>query len=224
MASARPDCQIIGGMEYFSGRLPSQCGSFLAGIPRLPRTCADHGWTTSPMPSPWTATNSVPCWSPPGSARRPSTRWSPCSPRTAAGLRSHRRRHRASRPRTRAPDPDHHPLGRQGRHHPARTAHGTGDRPGHRRAHRRAGVPGCRQAAAGPAWRRADRPQGRAGAWCDRAVIRSQCPGNPLPPGLRSMHPASYRSDVSTRYIAATSRHMICRRRWSQPDVQRAVV
>jgi hypothetical protein len=64
----------------------------------------------------------------------------------------------------------------------------------------------------------------RGGAWCGRAVIRSQCPGNPLPPGLRSMHLASYRSDVSTRYIVATGRHMICRRRWRQPDVQRAVV
>ena len=38
--------------------------------PRLPRTCAGHEWTTSPMPSPWTAANSVPCWSPPGSSRR----------------------------------------------------------------------------------------------------------------------------------------------------------
>jgi hypothetical protein len=64
----------------------------------------------------------------------------------------------------------------------------------------------------------------RGGAGCDRAVIRSQCPGNPLPPGLRSMHLASYRSDVSTRYIAATGRHVVCRRRRRQPDVQRAVV
>ena len=37
---------------------------------RLPRTSAGHEWTTNPMPSPWTATNSVPCWSPPGSGRR----------------------------------------------------------------------------------------------------------------------------------------------------------
>ena len=42
--------------------------------PRPPRTSADRGWTTSPMPSRWTATSSAPCWSPPGSARRPSTR------------------------------------------------------------------------------------------------------------------------------------------------------
>jgi hypothetical protein len=33
------------------------------------------------------------------------------------------------------------------------------DRPGHRRAHRRAAVPCCRRAAAGPAWRRAGRPR-----------------------------------------------------------------
>jgi hypothetical protein len=62
-------------------------------------------------------------------------------------------------PGARAPDPDHHPQGRQDRHHPARTAHCPGDRPGHRRTHRRAGVPGYRRAAAGPARRRADRPQ-----------------------------------------------------------------
>ena len=31
------------------------------------RTCAGHGWTTTLMRSPWTATSSVPCWSPPGS-------------------------------------------------------------------------------------------------------------------------------------------------------------
>ena len=40
--------------------------------------------------------------------------------------------------RTRPPDADHHPQGRQGRHHPAGAAHGPGDRPGHRRAHPRA--------------------------------------------------------------------------------------
>ena len=39
-----------------------------------PRTSAVPGWTTSPTPSPWTATNSARCWSPPGSARRPSMR------------------------------------------------------------------------------------------------------------------------------------------------------
>jgi Phage integrase, N-terminal SAM-like domain len=66
-----------------------------------------------------------------------------------------------------APERGHRTLtitrkGRHDRHHLARAAHGTGARPGHRRAHRRAGVPGRRRAAAGPAWRRADRPQGRA--------------------------------------------------------------
>ena len=39
-----------------------------------PRTCAGRGWTTSPMPLPWTGTNSAPCWTPPGSACRPSMR------------------------------------------------------------------------------------------------------------------------------------------------------
>jgi len=31
-------------------------------------------WTTSRTPSPWTATSSARCWSPPASARRPSMR------------------------------------------------------------------------------------------------------------------------------------------------------
>jgi len=56
-------------------------------------------------------------------------------------------------------------LGRQDRHHPACTAHGAGDRPGHRRAHRRADVPGRGRAAAGPARRRAGRPQDRPPRW-----------------------------------------------------------
>ena len=59
------------------------------------------------------------------------------------------------------PDPDDHPQGRQGGHHPAGAAHCPGNRPGHRRAHRRAGVPGRGRAAAGPARRRADRPPDR---------------------------------------------------------------
>ena len=41
--------------------------------PRRP-TSAGRGWTTSPMPPRWTAMSSAHCWSPPGSARRPSTR------------------------------------------------------------------------------------------------------------------------------------------------------
>ena len=39
-----------------------------------PRTSAVREWTTNPMPPRWTASNSAPCWSPPGSARLPSTR------------------------------------------------------------------------------------------------------------------------------------------------------
>jgi hypothetical protein len=80
------------------------------------------------------------------------------------GLRvgGHRRRHRAPGPRARAPDADHHPQGRQGGHDPACAAHRSDDRPGYRRACRRAGVPGCGRAAAGPARRRADRPPHRA--------------------------------------------------------------
>src|SRR5580692_10706973 len=47
----------------------------------------------------------------------------------AAGLRGHRRRYRAPGPGTRAPDPGHHPQGRQGRHHPARAPYRPRDRP-----------------------------------------------------------------------------------------------
>ena len=38
-----------------------------------PSTCGGRGWTTSPMPPPWTATSSARCWWPPGSGL-PSTR------------------------------------------------------------------------------------------------------------------------------------------------------
>jgi integrase/recombinase XerD len=48
-------------------------------------------------------------------------------------------------------NPDHHPQRRQGRDHAAGTADPLGDRPDHRRALRRGGVPGFRRAAAGPA-------------------------------------------------------------------------
>ena len=40
----------------------------------LEHSPAACGWTTSPMPSPWTATSSARCWWPPGSGRRVSMR------------------------------------------------------------------------------------------------------------------------------------------------------
>jgi hypothetical protein len=81
------------------------------------------------------------------------------APNGLRGLRGYRRRHRAPGHRARAPDADHHPQGRQGRHHLAGAAHRPRDRPGHQRAHRRADVPGRGRAAAGPARRGADCPQ-----------------------------------------------------------------
>ena len=36
--------------------------------------CGGPAWIMSPMPPPWTATSSAPCWWLPDSARRPSTR------------------------------------------------------------------------------------------------------------------------------------------------------
>jgi hypothetical protein len=80
----------------------------------------------------------------------------------AAGIGGHRHRHRAARPGARPPDADHHPQGRQGRHDTAGTAYGAGDRPGHRRAHGRAGVPGSDGQRLDPARGRADRPPHRA--------------------------------------------------------------
>ena len=62
-------------------------------------------------------------------------------------------------PGARAPDADHHPQGRQVRHHSAGAADRPRDRRGHRRTGRRAGVPGRGLAAAGPARRGPDRPQ-----------------------------------------------------------------
>jgi integrase len=50
---------------------------------------------------------------------------------------------------------------REGRHHPARATHRASDRPGHRRTVRGAGLPGAGRPAAGPSWRRPDRPPGR---------------------------------------------------------------
>ena len=43
---------------------------FLAGYRGLTR----EAYALDPMPSPWTATSLAPFWSPPGSARRSSTR------------------------------------------------------------------------------------------------------------------------------------------------------
>ena len=69
----------------------------------------------------------------------------PAGPERAAGLGGCRRIHRASGPGTRAPDPDDHPQGRKGGHHPAGAADRPGDRPGHQGTDGGAGVPGRRR-------------------------------------------------------------------------------
>jgi len=82
-----------------------------SSAPRLPRTSADRGWTTSPCRS-----------AGPQRARRPAGRRRardrgrartdlPAGPERAAGLGGHRRGHRAPGPRPRAPNSDHHPQG-----------------------------------------------------------------------------------------------------------------
>ena len=48
-------------------------------------TCAGPAWTTSPMPSAWTATRWAPCWSPPDSDRPSSTPSSRCWRSTGCG-------------------------------------------------------------------------------------------------------------------------------------------
>jgi integrase len=83
-----------------------------------------------------------------------------------------------------------------GGHHLA-GAHGAGDRPGRRRLHGRAGVPGCGQPSAGPARCRADRPQDRPprrdrqGHHASRAQTRihhrcAACRRPPRTPGPRT--------------------------------------
>ena len=59
-------CTIAG----FSGT-PSKKSSWSI---RRPPTSGVRGWIMSPMRSPWTATSSARCWSPPGSAHRSSMR------------------------------------------------------------------------------------------------------------------------------------------------------
>jgi hypothetical protein len=103
----------------------------------------------------------------------------PARPQRASGIGGHRRRHRAPGPGTRAPDPRHHPQGRQGRHGPARPAHRPRHRPGHRRAHERAAVPRRGWETIGPAWRRTT---GHVPAWTAMQPTSSR-PTSPEPPG-----------------------------------------
>ena len=122
----------------------------------------------------------------------------------ASGIRGDRGRYRAPGPRTQAPDPDHHPERRQGGDCPAGTAHGPGDRPGRRRAHRLAGVPGRGRATAGPARRRQGRPQGRppSGHRQDRdappaqARVHHRVKGTGVP--LRDVQEAASHADPRT--------------------------
>jgi Phage integrase, N-terminal SAM-like domain len=125
----------------------------------------------------------------------------PARAERAAGLRSHRRRHRAPGTGARAPDADHHPQERQGRHHPARATHRPGNRPGHRRAHQRVSVPGRGRAPARPARRRADRPQGRPPRrdHQDRHAPHSQARVHHRRPGCRGAAARRARSRLSRR-------------------------
>ena len=59
-------CTIAGFYKYAVEEEP--------WITRPPRMSGVRGWITNRTPSRWTATSSVRCWWPPGSARRPSMR------------------------------------------------------------------------------------------------------------------------------------------------------
>ena len=60
-----------------------------------PLTSAGPGWTMSRTPQVWTVTSSAQSWSLPDSARRRACADLSAGPQRAAGLRGHRRRHRA---------------------------------------------------------------------------------------------------------------------------------
>ena len=127
-----------------------------------PPTSAVRGWITSRTPSPWIATSSAPCWSPPGSVRR--AEHALISLLALNGLRV-----------SEATGADIEHLGLERGHRTLtitrkggkvvtiplapRTARAIDLAIGERT--RRAGVPGRGRAAAGPARRRADRPQDR---------------------------------------------------------------
>jgi len=75
MTNAAPSAALATTQPVFTDAERIALAGFLAGYRGLTREAYALGlrqFTT--WPSPWTATNSVPCWSPPGSARRPSTR------------------------------------------------------------------------------------------------------------------------------------------------------
>ena len=107
----------------------------------------------------------------------------------AADLRGYRRGHRAPGPGARPPDADHHQQGRQDRHHSAGAAHCPGDRPGHRRTHRRAVCSWPRTVGTTrPAQRRPDRPQDGPPGWDrqDRHAPHAQTRVHYRRPGRRS--------------------------------------
>ena len=68
-----PGLPLPGGCAPSPGSAGRRSRKSCLSIPR-PRTSAVPAWTTSPMPSPSTATSLVPCSSRPGSGYRPSTR------------------------------------------------------------------------------------------------------------------------------------------------------
>ena len=65
-ARGRARATVTRGCPPSPGSTNTRSRKNFSGARRL-RTCAGRGWTTSPMLSPWTATSSAPCWSPPGS-------------------------------------------------------------------------------------------------------------------------------------------------------------
>jgi hypothetical protein len=66
-AKAEPAPPLPGGCAPSPGSTSTRSKKNSSSTPR-PRTSAAPGWITNRTPPPWTATSSVPSWSPPGSA------------------------------------------------------------------------------------------------------------------------------------------------------------
>jgi hypothetical protein len=197
MTTAAPSTALATIQPAFTDAERLALAGFLAGLPRPdPRhrhPAAVHHCRVLPQRAQRAAG---------GRRARPATRARadlPARLERAAGVRSYRRRHRAPRPGTRAPDPDHYPQGRQGRHHSARAAQRPGDRPG----------PSASAQKGRSSWLRT------AGGWTGTALGGSSArppaaPGSPRPSrptrcGMRSSPPLD--AGVSLRDVQEAASH-----------------
>jgi hypothetical protein len=133
--------------------------------------------TTSPTPPAWISTRSALCSWPLASHPPANTRWcrrwrpTGCA-RPKRGVPTSRR----SASSARSSRPDRAPQGRQDRDHPARAAHGQGDRPRDRRPCCGRDLPRPGWSAGRPPRRLADRPSPRPQGWRQQAGRASYPP------------------------------------------------